>query len=131
MNWSQYAGLRNVIVHQYFGVDLDAVWAVVERDIQELRERVIKIRAGLGDKELFLQAINPDSAKSSGSRARVFWRGCFIYGYPHRGKRAGSSLRAPKGGLIGGHKGGTRQTSGIRSAGRHSVSVRMRLFHQA
>jgi uncharacterized protein with HEPN domain len=38
--WSQAAGLRNVIVHEYFGIDLDIVWGVVERDLPLLKELV-------------------------------------------------------------------------------------------
>jgi uncharacterized protein with HEPN domain len=29
--WSDAVGFRNVLAHQYFGLDYDAVWAVVER----------------------------------------------------------------------------------------------------
>ncbi|MFZ5883628.1 MAG: DUF86 domain-containing protein [Chloroflexota bacterium] len=29
--------MRNILVHHYFGIDLDAVWSVVERDIPELK----------------------------------------------------------------------------------------------
>ncbi len=35
--WAQAAGLRNVIVHQYFGVDLDIIWGVIERDLPNLK----------------------------------------------------------------------------------------------
>ena len=38
--WSQAAGLRNVIVHEYFGIDLDIVWGVVERDLPLLKDLV-------------------------------------------------------------------------------------------
>jgi uncharacterized protein with HEPN domain len=30
--WAEAAGLRNVIVHHYFGIDLEIVWGVIERD---------------------------------------------------------------------------------------------------
>ena len=35
--WALAAGLRNVIVHQYFGIDLVVVWNVIERDNLLLR----------------------------------------------------------------------------------------------
>jgi uncharacterized protein with HEPN domain/predicted nucleotidyltransferase len=35
--WSQVAGMRNILVHQYLGgIDLDTVWAVVENDLGSL-----------------------------------------------------------------------------------------------
>lgn len=34
--WRAIAGFRNVLVHGYLEVDLDAVWSVVERDLPEL-----------------------------------------------------------------------------------------------
>jgi uncharacterized protein with HEPN domain len=41
--WVQAAGLRNVIVHQYFGVDLDIVWGVIERDLPNLKRLVQQV----------------------------------------------------------------------------------------
>jgi len=33
-------GMRNIIVHQYFGIDKDLVWAVVERELGPLKDAV-------------------------------------------------------------------------------------------
>ena len=38
--WRELAGFRNVIVHGYLGIDLDAIWLVVERDLPPLAEAV-------------------------------------------------------------------------------------------
>lgn len=38
--WRELAGFRNVIVHGYLGVDLEAVWLVVEGDLPALAEAV-------------------------------------------------------------------------------------------
>jgi uncharacterized protein with HEPN domain len=32
--------MRNILVHHYFGIDCDAVWAVVEKDLPELKHAV-------------------------------------------------------------------------------------------
>ena len=35
--WSQASGLRNVIVHEYFGIDHEVVRGVIERDLPDLK----------------------------------------------------------------------------------------------
>lgn len=38
--WSQITGMRNVLVHNYFGIDVEVVWLVIERDLQPLKQQV-------------------------------------------------------------------------------------------
>jgi uncharacterized protein with HEPN domain len=38
--WADAVGLRNVLVHRYFGIDNEAVWAVVERGLPVLKQKV-------------------------------------------------------------------------------------------
>ena len=46
--WRELAGFRNVIVHGYLGVDLGAVWLVVEQDLPALAEAVNRMTMRLG-----------------------------------------------------------------------------------
>jgi uncharacterized protein with HEPN domain len=43
--WVLAAGLRNVIVHEYFGIDVEVVWNVIEHDLPALKKRVWEILA--------------------------------------------------------------------------------------
>jgi len=38
--WPQVVAMRNVLVHGYFGVDLEEVWRVVERDLPDLKRKL-------------------------------------------------------------------------------------------
>lgn len=38
--WQRVAGLRNRIVHEYFGLDLEIIWEIVETDLPEFKSRL-------------------------------------------------------------------------------------------
>jgi uncharacterized protein with HEPN domain len=44
-------GMRNVLVHDYFGIDLTEVWATFERDLRPLRAQLCDVLASLDSPE--------------------------------------------------------------------------------
>lgn len=43
IEWSQIIGMRNVFVHEYFGVDPNIVWDIIKVDLPGLKEKVKEI----------------------------------------------------------------------------------------
>ncbi len=44
--WQDIIDFRNLLVHEYFRVNLDLVWAIVEQELPTLKAQIIEILGG-------------------------------------------------------------------------------------
>ena len=38
--WKEISGLRNILVHEYFGIDADLIWQIITVDIPDLKNKL-------------------------------------------------------------------------------------------
>ncbi len=43
VRWREVVAMRNVLAHGYFGIDVERVWATVEKDLPKLKEQIRSI----------------------------------------------------------------------------------------
>jgi len=42
--WTEIAGMRDKLMHHYFGVDLNTVWKVIKEDLPHLKREIQNIK---------------------------------------------------------------------------------------
>jgi uncharacterized protein with HEPN domain len=49
IDWRNIAGFRNVIVHDYLGIDIEQIWDIVEQNLPAVSKAVAAMLAQLGN----------------------------------------------------------------------------------
>lgn len=43
IEWHRIAAFRNVLVHDYLGIDLEIIWEITQRDLPELKQAILSM----------------------------------------------------------------------------------------
>jgi uncharacterized protein with HEPN domain len=52
IKWAAIKGMRNRLIHEYFGTDLQLVWDVIKDELPELKNKLGDLNAGLMEQNI-------------------------------------------------------------------------------
>lgn len=45
--WKEIVGTRDKLIHHYFGIDLNIVWIIINKELPKLKKEILKIKEDL------------------------------------------------------------------------------------
>ena len=46
MPWNDVIGMRNKLIHEYYGISIEIIWQTIQEDLPPLRREISRIPAG-------------------------------------------------------------------------------------
>ncbi len=43
VDWDDISGFRNILVHNYLGIDMELIWTIIERDVPLLKNAITEM----------------------------------------------------------------------------------------